>query len=151
MRLLLISAYLTISIVSAAQPKWTSLDRLGRGDTLKLFAKYTDCGEWGGHHEYLLIYRESNLILRYSRDSVQCSEPNVFRTKLPDIVKSLDNTSRRAIEEYILLVDRLSREPQRTGSNAINGFYVLVGDKEVRYLDSFDWDEFDKLTKKILQ
>jgi hypothetical protein len=150
MRTRLLGICLTISISAVAQPRWASLDRLGQGDTLKLLAEYTDCGEWGGHHESILIYKESGYVVKFMKDSVKCSDPDVFRTKLPDIVRTIDGTSRRTIEDYILLVDKLSKGPRRGGSNANNVFYIILRDKEIVYVDSFDWDEFEKLVKQIL-
>ena len=43
-------------------------------DTLKITVEASDCGEWGGHREYILLHKdkENRLIANFTVDSVSC-------------------------------------------------------------------------------
>ena len=130
-----------------------SIFSIGVGDTLTLFARYSECGEWGGRHEYLRIYRDESLVVDYSKDSVYCGrEIEITRYPPQTIQKKLTDSDLDIIEAYIKKVIKLSKKEQIYGGNANNGFYVTFRQQELFCIDSFFvWDEFDKMTKRVFQ
>lgn len=59
------------------------LERLVYHDTLKLFVQFANCGEWGGHHEYINVFKDSlnKTKATLTIDSVNCerySEDQTF-------------------------------------------------------------------------
>lgn len=58
---------------------------LGRRDTLTLYAQYSECGEWGGHQEWLRIYRgeDDELWAVYQRDTVVTCQGPIQHNRKP--------------------------------------------------------------------
>ncbi len=77
---------------------------LWRTDTLTLFARYDECGEWGGHIETFKIYNKSNtdLWFDYRRDTVDCSgDIHGSRKWINNFSDKLTNDNQKKIIEYI--------------------------------------------------
>lgn len=151
---LLILLMLTGVLTNGQSKKKTpSIFNVGVGDTLTLFTRYSECGEWGGHHEYLRIYRDEDLVVNYEIDSVYCGR-EIEITRFPSRTKQkrLTDSDIDVIEEYVKKVFKLSKKEQIYGSNANNGFYIIFRGQEYFYIDSFFvWDEFDIMVRKVFK
>ena len=61
----------------------SGLDNLRGSDTLVLIGRFADCGEWGGHHEVIKVYRRDNALrATYERDTVKCPDPSYFNRRI---------------------------------------------------------------------
>lgn len=148
--LLMLAAFLTNG---QSKKRLPSVLSIGTGDTLTLFTRYSECGEWGGHHEYLRIYRDEVLIVAHAIDSVYCGrEVEIKRFPFQTRLKTLTDSDIDVIEEYMKKVVKLSKEEQIYGSNANNGFYIFFREREFFYIDSsFTWDEFARMKREVFR
>jgi len=84
------------------------------GDTIKLNAYYSECGEWGGHHEIISLYKNHDkLFASYYKDTVFCEgDPNYNRHKVIEKEKEIDNNELKIIDKYCnnLLKEIIKRE-----------------------------------------
>jgi hypothetical protein len=50
------------------------LDIVDNNDTLKILIQISDCGEWGGHRESIILHRDSDdrILARFIMDTVPC-------------------------------------------------------------------------------
>jgi len=65
-----------ISQKSDRKEKDNSLGVLNKQDTLKITVEFSECGEWGGHREMILLQRneDNNVIARLQIDSISCEK-----------------------------------------------------------------------------
>ena len=155
------------------------IENLDRGDTLFLYASYSECGEFGGHREVVKLFlpeldsisarkqdslytktlqvpRQSRPIAIWLRDTIVCE--NTAPRRLYQVGRIVISESQGiAIEEYMhrLLTKGLGK--QNFESNASNGFaarfYSVTSGKDaiqVYYYDSRQvWDEFSPLRNQL--
>jgi hypothetical protein len=100
---------------------------LWRTDTLTLYARFDECGEWGGHIEVFKLYSKSespmtsseNLWFDYKRDSVDCSNPYENRDWTYSFTDKLTDDDQKKVIEYIhdLLNNSINTEnlPRHSG------------------------------------
>jgi len=82
---------------------------LSRTDTLTLYARFDECGEWGGHIEIFKLFSKSetpttsseNLWFDYRRDSVDCSNPYEKRNWTYIFTDKLTEDDQKKVIEYI--------------------------------------------------
>ena len=143
-----------LTLVSCGQTKLQSsyLDKINIGDTLTLYAKFSDCGEWGGHIEKIQITKKtSGLESLFYKDSVSCeNDPNLTRKKIIEISKPLSIQNENCIIKYIdsLLV----KANKRVGilGNSCNHFELISKDKTYKYLDfEENWQGFNEMRNEI--
>ncbi len=85
---------------SGSEKSGQGLDNLRGSDTLILRGHFADCGEWGGHHEVIRIYRQDNALrATYERDTVKCPDPSYFNRR---IVESLEGQLDQSMEKRIV-------------------------------------------------
>ena len=127
------------------------LEQINYRDTLILSTTYCDCGEWGGHYEKMYIYRDSDLYVKYIKDTVNCVLDDVVHKPYFTGVKKINSYEANLIEHYIRQVDRLSKEEQEPCANAANIFAVTFRDKRTEYIDMLctDWDQFYILPQQL--
>lgn len=130
-------------------------------DTLVLFAEYADCGEWGGHHEWLKIYIQDKITkAMYIRDSVACRYNNMGRKYFP--IEKTTFILRKSLQQeviyYLLDLNRMSFLDMEMNTNSANSYAAFIKDGsrlplqtryQVSLLDpSFSWNHFEMLIKK---
>lgn len=123
-------------------------------DTLKIKAKYSDCGEWGGHFECIDIYRSDNnkLTLHYQRDTVNCPDPSLFNRRIIDEwKKELSAEDQDHIMNFIN--DLTKRTFIDEGISNAGDYYVIkrsTGSLTIEYSNyNRDWTGLKELKKKI--
>jgi len=131
-----------------------SVNKIAPVDTLKLIVQYTDCGEWGGHREFLKIFMSDKLKIEYSKDTVSCEydNPDHVRQLLMSETRRVRNSERKLIDEYIKKVIKRSKEKRYACSNAANVFSITTKYTTVSFGDSCtNWDEFKVLVREIFK
>ena len=150
---ILIGLLASVFSMSGQNPIATS--RINQGDTVILFTRYIDCGEWGGHHEKVKIYKANGQVwLRYSKDTVSCEndDPDQFRRQITDLKKRINSNHLKQVDRYIKNIYKKSKEERYPCSNAFRVFRIEAKGDEVEFADSCtNWDDFLTLCKKLLQ
>ncbi len=131
-------------------------------DTLVLLAEYADCGEWGGHREWLKIHKDKELTkVTFIYDSVVCRYNNegkkYFQTE--KTVYIIDKNLQQEIIYYLFDINRMTLLDQEMMANAANSYEVyiksgsdlpLLFNYQISFIDwSFSWNHFQRLKKKI--
>lgn len=137
-------------------------DPLGElDDTLKLFAEFCQCGEFGGNKEYINIYRAGKYLeCLIIKDSVSCrydiNGKKYFRISQEKF--RLEESSIDAIVDYIELLMRYSLKDKERHAN-VAGYFSAEIIRNVDYrkdlsIDLFDsesqWIYFDILKNEII-
>ena len=106
----------------------TGLDNvLKRQDTLKIIVEFSDCGEWGGHKEYIYLNKDlnDNTIARLIIDSVSCSN-----------IKDYENFSDIDEETRVIVLDtikQLTKQDEKLLNLFIHRVLELYLNKENLY------------------
>ncbi|MDT8413228.1 MAG: hypothetical protein RQ875_12245 [Vicingaceae bacterium] len=121
------------------------LGDLGRKDTLKIFAEFTQCGEFGGNREYINIYRgDSTLECRIVKDSVVChfdsNGKKFFR--IENKTYTISKSTTKAITNYLELLVRYSLKEKEWFAN-VAGYFSANITRGVDYRKDFSVDVFD--------
>ena len=131
-------------------------------DTLVLFAEYADCGEWGGHREWLKIYNTEELTKAiFIYDSVACRHQNegkkYFQTE--KTIYTIDKDLQQEVLYYLFDLNRMTFLEQEMVTNAANLFSASINHrKDIPPLFNYDisfifcyfkWNHFQKLKEKI--
>lgn len=120
-------------------------------DTLTLFARYKECGEWGGHTELFKIYqKEKNEIWAdYKKDTVYCNEERVHKLIYTRTIK-LTQESQELVIQYIHDVVNKNFQPNEIISNAGEYYSIISSDSSlvISYY-TIHYDGFDKLRDRI--
>ncbi|WP_324671671.1 hypothetical protein [Hymenobacter sp. GOD-10R] len=138
-----------------------------RNDTLLLAADYSECGEFGGHHEVIKVYMRGQertqmrnspdweafpLTVAWFLDSTQCPQPKVklvFRKQ-----RQIKVEDEAAIVQYIqtLLSENL-KDNGMTMSNAGNRYSLRKAQRKDLQIDYWDtqstWSGFEVLREKL--
>jgi len=138
-----------------------------RYDTLLLAADYSECGEFGGHHEIIKVYmREQEriqmrnspnwesfpLTVAWFLDSSQCPQPRVrLALRKQQLLKIEDET---VIMQYIqALLSESLKDNGMTMSNAGNKYSVMKArrkDLQISYWDvQHTFGGFERLREKL--
>jgi len=110
-----------------------------KADTLKIIVEFSDCGEWGGRRETILIQSDSNgkIAARFLKDSVSCENiksygdyaeiDNDSRVIIRDTSKILTAADEKLINLFLhrLLEVYLNKEDFHDG--ILHNFYVDSG------------------------
>ena len=126
-------------------------------DTLTLSARFDECGEWGGHKEMFVIYSSENheLLLDYTQDTVDCSKPYAKESRVVVVEKSqvLSEDAQKVIVEYL---QNLVEESLKFNLGSHAGRYYSASTKDTSFIvtyhdDSDQWQEYEKMKKKVLK
>jgi hypothetical protein len=133
---------------------------LWRTDTLTLYARFDECGEWGGHTEVFKLYTKSespatsseNLWFDYKRDSVDCSNPYESRNWIYGFSDKLTDGDQKRVIEYIheLLNNSINTEniPFRSGQY----YSVYTTDSTIMISNNgAPIDGFQKLRRQLIK
>ncbi|MCJ8153565.1 hypothetical protein MKJ01_07280 [Chryseobacterium sp. SSA4.19] len=107
-------------------------DILDHTDTLSINSRFDECGEWGGHKEYIKIYSsDKKEILKYTKYKVNCGNTNhvgqIIQTK--DFSKTivLSKAQNKAVMYYMNNLLQLKFITQSFG-NSGNSFSIKRSD-----------------------
>ncbi|MBK9515236.1 MAG: hypothetical protein IPO05_16790 [Flavobacteriales bacterium] len=131
----------------------SGLDNLLANDTLVLMGRFSDCGEWGGHHEVIKIFRQvDSLLATYERDTVKCPDPsNIDRRIVERLDAQLDQTKEERIVAYLQELTARSFLAEG-GSNAIDDYVATRtdGGLEMVYWNfEKNWKGFAELKRSL--
>lgn len=122
---------------------------------LQLTARFSECGEWGGHFEKFDIYRENKILLAdYVEDVVDCKAPYAKHRKIAEQkTLQLNETHEKAIITYLksLLETGLKLE---TPFHAGTDYRAVMNDSTLilrYYSEKKSWSEYEKLKTELLK
>ena len=131
------------------------LENVYGNDTLKIDAHFSECGEWGGHHETFRIFRNENKVLMFNfqKDTVNCLDPSNFNKRiLEEQINILTKDDEIAVLKYIQLAASESFKNDGLGHSS-NSYKVSRNYEKllINFCDnSDDWMGFETLKKEIL-
>lgn len=126
--------------------KIEELNLVSKFDTLTIVSQLMDCGEFGGHLEYIKCYHSNNdIVAEFSQDPPYCelghkseNAPHIFKTGLQKI-------SLAQLDTYVKHFNSINPNPHRM-TNAPTSFWVMK-DSNIYYIR--DWSgnskEFESL------
>ena len=126
-------------IVYFFEPDDSPLNIVNRADTLKITISIADCGEFGGHKEYIYIQRDikDSIYARFIIDSISCDDI-LANYNSPDeydknkIIK-LDTTKILNLQDEIQIsqfIQRLTELYLQNGVYSNHGDYYVVENTE---------------------
>lgn len=140
------------------------LGTLYYSDTLVLSGRFADCGEFGGHKEYLKIYsyKERKLCLFIDK-SIDCKKSYFEYTDIDSTLYELTNKNQQRIVNYLLELTEVSLYQQDLARNYSNDYearinsglsgepYFLVNPMMSLYFQdqSLMWKEFIEMSDDI--
>lgn len=102
-----------------------ALGRLYYSDTLVLSARFADCGEFGGHMEYLKIYSENDKYMcLYINKQVDCKKSFEDFERIDSTLFELSEYNQRNIVDYLSNLIEMSMLRQNLSNNYSN-YYKL--------------------------
>ena len=120
------------------------LGDIGGKDTLKIFAEFSQCGEFGGNREYLNVYRNDSILeCRIIKDSVVCryDENGQKFFRVEDKTYSLSKSGEKAVVDYLELLLRYTLKEKEWYANAAGYFSATIN--RGKYMKDFSVDVFD--------
>ncbi|MFD1552546.1 hypothetical protein [Putridiphycobacter roseus] len=117
---------------------------------LLINARFSECGEWGGHEEKMVIYAnpDKDFYLDYIRYKVNCDSIGHYYGT-PDFQKldyettlKLGDDQKKSVSEYIRKMS-ISKTEERHPGHAGNRFSVVKSDSTL-VLDVYDSKEYDE-------
>lgn len=132
----------------------TPLNFINIDDTLKIIIEASECGEWGGHREYIFLKRKNNKITaNFIVDSVSCDDIVTIyeqdysfseidensRKIIIDTTKLLTKKEEKIMNKFILQIMSLYME-QEVFSNAGTVYQIINTDSSlnIAYWNSGD-------------
>lgn len=138
------------------------LGRLYQGDTLVLFAQYSECGEFGGHKEWMKIFSDNNVLkCQLIYDSIDRDSPGETLTvsRLDNSILQMTKTAQFSAIKYLNELTQMSFWSQEPDFHVGNLYSAVVRSSmqweqdtifEVWWWDqSLHWAGFQELKKKI--
>ncbi len=102
---------------------------------LKINARFSECGEWGGHHEYIKIFaKEGNYkdcFLNYKKTNIDCEKRdnngrNIETIVVQKTIKLTDSNKKSIIEYMKRMID--SKAGERFPGHAGDSFSIINSD-----------------------
>ncbi len=125
------------------------LGAFGSKTKLLINAKFSECGEWGGHKEKMVVYSKADkeFYLDYQKYKVNCDSigayygtPNFQKIELEKTIK-LNNIDKKSISDYIHRIVK-SKIEERHAGHAGNSFSVIKSDSTL-LINVYDSKEYD--------
>jgi hypothetical protein len=122
----------------------TPLNIVNNSDTLKISILTSDCGEWGGHKEYVYLYRNKDykILARFIQDSVSCknmTETNGFghvdyskSVKIFDTCLILSKDGEKLLNEFLRRLFELYLRREVHGNSGYS-FQVMNTDSTLNF------------------
>lgn len=140
------------------------LGTLYYSDTLILSARFADCGEFGGHKEYLKIYsvKEKKLCL-FINKLIDCRKSYFDYAKIDSTLYELTEKNQERILDYLLKLTEVSMYQQDLARNYSNDYVAKINSGlsgEPYFIEnplmslyfrdqSLMWEEFIKMRDEI--
>lgn len=149
---------LLIKMVEKMPEKKNPLGFLFQGDTLHLTAKFSECGEFGGHKEKIQIYRnyKKEYFAKFTKDSIDLDCPNDFEEKaiiIQDTIIVINKSKEKFIGNYLnklykrAIIGKVSSHSNDYFSAKTNHTGLSLATAEPKK----NWNEFRKLQIKLLK
>jgi uncharacterized membrane protein len=131
------------------------ITRLKTNDTLLLYAQYSECGEWGGHEEYINITpTEKGLLAVFS-----WNKPKVCKSEFKDAPPITNGTSKilnpeekTIISSYISDLADAKSKNEKPSWNMLDVFTVHTKDSTLEFENwNRGWKGFEKLRNKVFR
>ncbi len=149
--------------VKQKEENFTNLSFLDSSDTLFLFFRDTKCGEWGGDHRNIYVYKENykgknNILLDINECKMDCDSiekyfykpiEKSFEKKRIKIDQRKLNLISKSIEELIRLQMNFDADKGVSNSGCISGMMNSNKKHSLRIYPSPKWATFEKLFKII--
>lgn len=138
---------------NGSEKSGSGLDNLRGSDTLILRGHFADCGEWGGHHEVIRIYRQDNVLhATYERDTMKCPDPSYFDRRIVERLNGkLDQAKQQRVVTY--LQELTERSFLDEGISNAGDAYVATRERmglELVYRNYHqDWNRFAELKQSL--
>jgi len=117
-------------------------------NTFKIEARFSECGEWGGHKEEIIIFADTSRMFyaTYKVFPFNCDSLPYYNYKenlTPTIIKTivLNDTTKKSIIDYILRLTQ-SKITERFPGHAGN-FFSIANSDSTFYIQVYDSKEFD--------
>ena len=132
------------------------------GSDTKLFlnARFSECGEWGGHNEKMTIYAKSDkeFYLDYKKFKVNCASideyygtPDFQKLEIEKTLK-LNDVNKKSISSYIQRMVK-SKVEERHPGHAGNSFSIIKSDStliiDVYGGGIFSFDSYNRLLTEL--
>ncbi|CAM4390132.1 hypothetical protein [Zobellia nedashkovskayae] len=140
------------------------LGRLYYSDTLVLSARFADCGEFGGHKEFLKIYsNKEKFQCLFINKMVDCEKSYTDYVKIDSTLFELSEKNQRSVIEYLSELTEISMLEQGLSNNYSNDYEMVLNtarsgapyftENPIMSLffqdDSLKWSAYIKLREEI--
>lgn len=96
-------------------------------DTLVLSARFSDCGEFGGHKEYLKIYSEKEKYMcLFIKQMVDCEKSYTDFVKIDSILFELSENNQKRVLEYMFELTKVSMLHQDLADHRSNYYEMFI-------------------------
>ena len=121
----------------------------GYDGKLLIEATFSECGEWGGHEEKMIVFGkpDKEIYLNYRKFKVNCDSigayygtPDFQKLEFEKILK-LNEANKKSISAYILRMVK-SKMKERFPGHAGNHFLVINSDSTL-FIDVYDDKKYD--------
>ena len=139
----------------------TPLGRVMGSEVLILNASLDECGEWGGHHETIKIYRKENqeLWLDYTEDQVDCEKISTddFRTVIKEGSQALSVKDEEKVINYLqqLVKANFAFHTFIHGGSSYSAVMLSEYTSDTSFQSSYqtigNWEEYQELKKEIIK
>jgi len=126
-------------------------------DTLKIVAYIADCGEWGGHYEYITIFKKNNNFYANLKRDPPCQSGILRLDVIPDVYfseKKLNKKFRNDILKFIASYNKkwLRADDRPICCGGVDKFTIYFQNQESYFKClSGDWMEFINVRNKIFK
>ena len=147
-----------IKTVEKMPEKKNPLGFLSQSDTLQLSARFSECGEFGGHKEKILIYSnyKKEYFAKFTKDSIDLDCPNDFEEKaliVQDTIIEINKSKEKLIGNYLnklykrTIIGKTSDHDNDYFSAKTNHSGLSLYNVEPKK----NWNEFRKLQINLLK
>lgn len=124
-----------------------NLGSSGSKENLEINSFFSECGEWGGHSEKMIIYatRNEQFYLNYEKTKIDCNKRdnkgvNIQTVILKKTIK-LNTKEKKAITNYMQRMV-LSKLAERFPGNSGNEFSIIKSDSTF-VIDVYDSNDYN--------
>ncbi len=140
------------------------LGRLYYSDTLVLSVRFADCGEFGGHKEYLKIYsNKEKFLCLFINKMVDCEKSYSDYIKIDSTLFELTEKNQRSVIKYLSELTEIGMLEQGLSNNYSNDYEMVLNtahsgapffiENPMMSLyfqdDSLEWSAYIKLREEI--
>jgi hypothetical protein len=130
-----------------------SFNSFNKGDTLNIKGYIADCGEFGGHYEFIKIYKYRSKVIATLLRNTPCRPGMDLLEGTPELLNtvSLNKTLKPLITDFIIKFNELVHSTD-WDSNAPTDFEISYQNKKIYKRDQTgDWNEFIYLRNNLFK